>query len=300
MSKKKMSFRQRRAWTGRLFILPWFIGILLFFAVPLMKSIWYSFQDMNFGNGGHLELDFIGLDNFVYAFTKDPDFVTVLMQTVGNIVYQVPVIILFSLFVAIILNQEFHGRVLARAIFFLPVIVTSGVIISILNQDSYSNMISQGNASSAFMFQSSGLQQMMIDNKVPEAIVNYMTNIINNIFNLTWKSGVQILLFLAGLKTISPQLYEAAKVEGATGWESFWKITFPMISPMILANTIYTIIDSFTDYSNYIIQMINNAAFQQLRYGYSSAIAWIYFIVVLVILGIVSLLIGRKVFYQSN
>ena len=287
-----------RANAGRTFILPWFIGIILFFLIPFVTSIVYSFHDLSFADGGRLTLDFVGFDNFAYAFTKDPDFMTVLGRTVLDIIYQVPIIVFFALFIAIILTQNFRGRVIFRAIFFLPVIITSGVIIYILNQDAFSGMISSSNGSSAMMFQSSGLADMLIESKVPTVITSYVSTIINNIFNLTWKSGVQILLFIAALKNISSSLYEAAKVEGASGWETFWKISFPMISPILFANIIYTIIDSFTDYNNYIIQMINNAAFSQIRYGYSSAISWIYFIVIFIIILIVSFIVGKKVYYQ--
>ena len=299
MKRMKLSFKQRNAWTGRMFVLPWVIGFMLFFLIPFVKSLYYSFMDLSYGEKG-LEMKSVGFDNYIFAFTKDPDFVTVLSGTVVNMLYEVPVIVLFALLIGVILNQNFKGRTVARAVFFLPVIVTSGVIITLFKADAYNSLISQGNAQASIMFQSSGLQQLLANYKLPMWVIQFFTQTINNIFNLSWRSGVQILLFIAGLKTIPPSVYEAARVEGAGGWISFWKITLPMISPIILANVIYTVVDSFTDYSNYLMRMISDAAFVQVRYAYSSALSWIYFVIVFIIIGLINALMSRKVFYMTN
>jgi ABC-type sugar transport system permease subunit len=284
--------------TGRVFVLPWVIGFLLFFLVPVIVSIKYSFAEISIGSNGLDEL-FIGFKNFIEAFTKDTTFPIILYRSLINL-YQLPIVIVFALFIAIFLNQEFKGRIIARVVFFLPVIITSGVIIFLLRTDSFGNIIAQGDAQAMASFQNIGLQKVLLDAKLPIGIVSFFTMAVSDILNLAWKSGVQILLFLAGLKTVSSSLYEAATVEGASGWMCFWKITLPVISPVILANSIYTIIDSFTDYNNDVIRTINEYAFKNLRYGYACATAWIYFVLIAVILVIVYLLVFKKVFYMSN
>ena len=294
----KMTLKQKRAWTGVIFISPWIFGFLLFFAKPLVVSFYYSFQNITIGDTG-LNLEFIKFQNFIEAFTIDPNFIPNMFSTIQDIIGHVPVIVIFSLFIAVILNQKFKGRTVSRAIFFLPVIITSGIIIYILKQDVFNNSAAQGSTAS-YIFKSSGLQDMLINSGLSQGIVTFISSIVNSIFDLTWKSGVQILLFLAGLQTIPRSSYEAADMEGATAWESFWKITFPLISPVILVNIVYTIIDSFTDRGNLMMTMIKDIAFADMRYGYSSAVAWLFFLTIFIIIGIVYLLLSKKIFYMVD
>ena len=220
-------------------------------------------------------------------------------------VLKVPLIVIFSFFAATLLNKPFKGRGLARTVFFLPVILTSGVIFAIENsnmlmsmaQESINNPAAQGNSAGAF--ESLQLQALLSTSNLPPTFVEYLTNAVDQIYDVINASGVQILVFLAGLQSISPSLYEAAHVEGATGWEAFWKITFPMVSPLILVNVVYSIVDSFTKPTNEMMIAIQDTAFKLSYYGYSAAMAWIYFIVVLILLGIVGFIISRYVFYQN-
>lgn len=247
-----------------------------------------------------MERTWAGWSNYRYAFLSDPIYIRTWVESLQNMAYEVPIIVIYSLFIAVLLNQKFRGRTLARAIFFLPVIVASGIIMTIFRNDVFASSIRIGNAQAAYIFQSTGLQELLLEAGVHYRIVQYFTEIINRIFDLTWKSGVQILLFLAGLQTIPASLYEASDVEGCTAWEGFWKITFPMISPIILVNVVYSVIDAFTDYSNTIMQMIYNVGYVQLRYAYSATIAWLYFISIFLIIGLVNFILSKKIFYMVD
>lgn len=214
-------------------------------------------------------------------------------------VVNVPLIVIFSLFIAVVLNQKFIGRSFARSIFFLPVILTSGVILT-LESTSLVMAVNEQNANSGSLINalsSFELERLMLEVGVSETIVNYLTGAVDRIYEIVSLSGVQILIFLAGIQTISPQLYEASKIEGATGYEAFWKITFPMVSPLILVNMIYTIIDSFSQ--NELVTLIRTTAFSQFDFGLSSAMAWIYFLAISLILLISTYLVSRKVFYHE-
>jgi ABC-type sugar transport system permease subunit len=214
-------------------------------------------------------------------------------------VVNVPLIVIFSLFLAVLLNQKFIGRSVARSIFFLPVILASGVIAN-LEAESLVQAVAQQNPETSGFFNTFGsfeLQRIMLQSGVNESIVAYLTGAVDRIYEIVSQSGVQILIFLAGIQTISPQLYEASKMEGATGYEAFWKITFPMVSPLILVNIIYTIIDSFA--MNDMTDLIIATGFDNFDFGLSSAMAWLYFISIVVILAISTYFVSKRVFYQE-
>jgi len=301
---KILNETKRRAKAGWLFILPFTIGFVFLFLQPIITSFIYSLYDVRIQSGiklvnvaGEYNPAVPGWGNYIRTY-EDPQFWPQLGTTTQTMLIQTLVITIFALFVAVVLNQQFKGRMLARSVFFLPVIITSGIIIAILKEDVLGNSM-QTASSNQYVFQSSGLSDMLYSLNMPPAIVDGFNDTIKGIFDMIWKSGVQILLFLAALQSIGTQLYEAAKVEGATGWESFWKITFPMISPIILVNVFYTIIDSYTDYSDRLMTMIFDTAFAQ-QYGYASAMAWVFFAVAMLIIGVTNLVLSRMVFYQSE
>jgi len=296
---KKGAMMRKRAWTGRLFVLPFTIGFFLLFFYPMLQSLIYSFSNVSF-ESGKFTVTWLGWDHYIFGFTKDANFPVLLAETFRNMALQVPVILLFSLFMATILNQKFRGRGLVRAVFFLPVIVTSGVIISILNEDIFNQTIQAGNQQSASIFQATGLQQMMLSLKLPETVIATVTEMVSTIFDMLWHSGVQILLFLAAMQGVPSQLYEAARIEGATAWESYWKITFPIISPLMFTCLVYSIIDTFTDYNNELMRTIQRMAFEQLRYAYACAMAWTFFVLVAILLLIVHWAVGRFVVYSNE
>ncbi len=282
---------------GFIYVLPWLIGFIFFFFVPLISSLRFSLSKVEANSGGII-VNFIGFKNYVEALTVNTSFNRILTESITNMVVNVPLIVIFSLFLAVLLNQKFVGRTLARAIFFLPVILASGVIMA-LDSTSLVQAVNDSNAGGPVVggLRSFELSMMMEDAGVNESIINYLTGAVDRIYQIVSQSGVQILIFLAGIQTISPQLYEASKMEGATGYEAFWKITFPMVSPLILVNVVYTIIDSFS--RNAMTDLIKETGFTAFNFGLSSAMAWIYFLAVSLILLISSYLISRKVFYYD-
>lgn len=295
--KKRRTYEQQKAFWGLIYVSPWLIGFTLFFMIPLFNSLRYSLSKVDSSAEG-LTIDFIGFTNYIEALTVNTNFNRVLTESIVNMLVNVPLIVIFSLFLAVLLNQHFFGRSTARAIFFLPVILASGVIAALETSSLIEalNAESQGgrfvNALGSFE-----LERMMLRAGVSEWIVFYLTGAVDRIYDIVSQSGVQILIFLAGIQTISPQLYEASKIEGATGYEAFWKITFPMVSPLILVNVIYTVIDSFA--SNATTDLIRTTGFSSFNFGLSSAMAWIYFLAVALILTISSYVISKRVFYYD-
>ncbi len=298
---RRAGFEKQKKLMALLFIAPWFVGFLLFFAAPLVTSLNYSFHKLQMTDAGY-ELLPQGFANYGYAVGVHESFNRLLSEAALDMVVNVPLIVIFSLFLATLLNQKFRGRAVARAVFFLPVILASGVMTSIENS-SFMADIMAANAESgltggaAQFLQSFDLQRMMLESGFPPTFVDYLTGAVDRIYSIISRSGVQVLIFLAGLQSISSSLYEASKIEGATAYEAFWKITFPMVSPLILTNVIYSIIDSFVN--NEVTTLINDVAFKQLNFGASSAMAWIYFTIVAAILAVSSFFISRRVFYNG-
>ena len=287
--KSKAGLAARKARWGWVFIAPWLVGFVFFFGIPLLNSIYYTLTEINITEEG-LSFNWVGLDNYIQAFTVDADFTRNIVDSVLNIVYQVPVIVFFSLFIALILHGDFKGRTLMRSIFFLPVIISSGVVITILQE----NVLASGTAgqTASTLFQTGALSETLIKMGMPSNFVTILTNTVGQIFDLTWKSGVQILLLLSALHSIPDSMYEAAKMEGATAWETFWKITFVLISPTLVMAVIYSIIDYFTDYSNKVMRMIVEYTTQG-RYEYSTTISIVYFAIVMVLIMLVHVLLNR-------
>lgn len=285
---------ERKTLYGFLFISPWLFGFVFFFGREMIQSLIYSFSEISM-TSGYVELEFVFLKNYIKAFTEDADFVRNLTDTLVNMAYQVPVILFFSMFIAYILKENFHGRLFFRAMFFLPVIISSGVVLSIIQNDPMSQLVMTGQNSSN-LFQGSSLESLLRDSGISARIVDPLISAVNNIFDLTWKSGIQILIFLSAYQTIPQSVHEAARIEGATEWEFYWKITFPIISPMMFTNLIYTVIDTFTDYSNPIILLISTAS-KKMDLAYSAAMSWIYFLMVFILIAIVYKIVNRHIFY---
>ncbi len=296
--KRQLTEIQRRSRAGLLFIAPFIIGFVCFYLQPLVISIYYTFLNMQPAKGGGVSLDWVGLENYKYMFGTETEFWMNLWNTFIEMVKDVPIIIIFSLFISVILNQNFKGRFLARAIFFMPVVVTSGIVIKIIQGDTFYSTVESD--ASTTMFQAVGMAEVLQGMNLPEGLIEWFTQVVGEIFDTLWKCGVQILLFLASLQSVPPQLYEAAKIEGATGWEIFWKVTFPNVTPIILVNVIYTIIDSITDANNALMSYINSTAFSQLIYSRACLEAWIFFVILLIIVGIIFLVGNRIVFYQTD
>ena len=305
--RKIASLERKKARAGWLFVLPFIIGFVLIYLPIIFDSIRFTFYEMtNIPNykGGGIRLDPVGFKNYYDALFEDPDFVQVLLTGLQNMVFEIPMILIFSLFMAVVLNQKMAGRAVFRAIFFLPVILSTGLMAEIALQNSLGTSMESGlsngmEASASNQIVSMLDFQVLFQNMaVGQELLQYVVTAINNIYDIVNRSGVQLLIFLAGLQSISPAIYESVKVDGATGWETFWKITFPMISPMILVNAVYTVIDSFTVKSNTVMRFITNM-YDQDR-DLSSAMSWIYFLLVIVILAVVAMICSAFVFYQRK
>ncbi|BFH62512.1 carbohydrate ABC transporter permease [Paenibacillus azoreducens] len=277
-----LTMRARHIVQGYSFISIWIVGFFLFMAIPLFKSLMYSFQDLKIMSGG-LEATQVGLKHYNNAFTVDTSFVPKLITSFTNIVIQVPLTLVFAMFSALLLNRKLFGRIAFRGIFFLPVIIASGAVLK--------KLMGEG-ATRLPIFDQVDLVGKLID-YVPGQILFPLLKMMDAITLIMWDSGVQILIFLAGLQSISTTLYEAAKCDGATPWESFWKVTFPMIMPMILVNTLFSIVSSFTKVDNSVMDYIQYIVFNKNDYGYASALGWIYFVFIFLVIGAVFLIFRR-------
>lgn len=295
MKRKQLSLATKSAWTAQVFILPFYLGFLFFFLSPLIESLQMSFSNVSIDPSSGYQLTSVGFDNYRIAFLEDPTFTTNLTSSFSAMAWKVPVIIVLSLFLAIIINQKFHGRVLVRAIFFLPVIFASGVALSMINSDSIASSALTGSVVTAGeITQTSALDNLLLNAGFSSDVIKIATKIADNLFSMVWRSGIQMIIFLAGLQSIPSTLYEASSIEGATAWEDFWKITLPMLTPTILINLVYTIIDNFTDANNNIMMQVTNLMAKSVsKTGLASAFAWIYFLFIGLILLLVMLIFNK-------
>ena len=298
---KAASLDRKKARAGWFFIAPFVLVFFLVYVPIIYDSINYSFHTIYLLSGGGFELDPVGWQNYYDALFSDPNFVVTLTGGIQQLVLEVPAIVIFSLFMAVLLNQKMVGRTVFRAIFFIPVILSTGLIDSIDLNTAFTEY-SQGGVDSGNAVQGSDsimsvmdLQNLFAGMKVGHELLEYVVEIVNNVYNIVNRSGVQMLIFLAGLQSISPAIYESCTIDGATAWETFWKITFPMISPLLIVNLIYTIIDFFMKTDNQIMTKINETMVINMDYGFASAMAWIYFAVVIVIIGVASLIVSKGV-----
>ena len=298
--KKVASLDKKKAKAGWWFILPFLFGFVTVYLPIVFRSIIYSISDKANANG-----KIIGFENYVHILTQDENFTKTLTGGIQQLIFDIPAIVIFSLFMAVLLNQKVLGRAVFRAIFFVPVILGTGLIDELDNLanpmlDSMSQ--NQGaedggtGTSATEIISTYDLARLFEGMKVGTELVKYVTDLVNNIYGIINRSGVQLLIFLAGLQSISPAIYESCSIDGATTWETFWKITFPMISPMILVNTVYTVIDAFTSQSNSVMQLILKTKEQPI----AASMAWVYFLLVIVIIGAVTAFVSTFVFYQRR
>lgn len=312
VKKKKIpSLDRKKSRAGWLFVLPFIIGLIFIYFPILWESISYSFYNYT-SVKGIVTKEFVGFKHYTTAFTGDAKFAQSLLTGLQEMAFDIPAILIFSLFVAVILNQKMVGRAAFRAIFFLPVVVSTGVMESVMS----SSYGASGNQMDLGMEEGEEAVEQLATSTAIEGLlvsifsslgfgtglVTYISSAVASISGIINRSGVQILIFLAALQSISPAIYESCQIDGATSWETFWKITFPMVSPMILVNAVYTIIDSFTTDSNSVMQLINNT-YMGVEAGakhVSAAMGWMYFLVVLAIVGIVAGIFSMYVFYQRR
>ena len=293
--------RRRRAIIGYLFISPFIIGFLLFILQPLVTSFRMSFSNVRLGGENGFTLEPIGLENYKRAFTIDPDFNRLLVDSLKDVLINAPCVIIFSLIAAVLLNRKFPGRGFVRAVFFMPVVLTSGVVLGLEAQNSLLAGMSQLQTAETNTTVTTFAQSVLLGSfaDVGSGIVGFVLNIINHFYDIVVASGIQTVIFLSALQSIDASVYEAAEIEGCNAWEKFWMITMPMVSPMILANWIYTIVDRFIRSDNELMVKILNAVGVTLEYGYSSAMAWVYCVTMLFLIGVSVWAISKVVYYYD-
>lgn len=294
--KDKSKLAKNKGMYGFVFIAPLLFGLIVLFGIPLMQSVVFSFCKITINASGFIP-SFQGFRNYYKALFEETFYREAVARSVLNMILNVPLITIFSFFVANILNQKFVGRSVVRVIFFLPLVLASSALISFDSADMLQGTMGSGGyketASLLGGFESVNFGSFLIESGFPATLVNYLTKAADRIYEIVILSGVQVLLFLAGLQSIPRSAYEAASIEGATAWECYWKITFPLISPIMFTCVIYSIIDSFVASSNETVNLIQSTAFENQNFGLSSAMSWIYFVLIMALLGVTSLFMKR-------
>lgn len=287
MKKRKKMFNMafKHSMTGLIFVTPWIAGFLIFFLYPLYQSVVYSFSSVTITAKGR-KLAFNGLTNFKYLFSKDPYFIERLMEFFKGIILEVPLILVFSLVLALLLNQKIKLKGLFRTLFFLPIIVVSGPVM---------NMLLNEGSSTIPLIEQYGIYEI-INNSLPYFLVEPITTLFSQLILILWYSGVPILIFFSGLQKIDVALYEASSIDGASSWISFWKIVMPAIKGMLLINAVYIIVFLATSEINTVIIWIRESMLDASNrgFGIASAAAWIYSISIGLLLLISYLLFGRE------
>lgn len=290
---KSGKLEKRDARKGYFFMIPWFIGAAVFLAYPLGNSFWYALNNIRITPMGR-EFKFLGFGNFTEILLSDPQFLVQLVDYLTSTILSAPIIVVFALIIAMMLNMKIKGKGFFRVIFFLPVIIVSGPILGQLTAEG------AGSISAIDMTSITGA----ISSVLPPMLADPISDLFNNMIMTLWYSGVQILIFLSGLQKIDKSMYEAAKIDGGSGWECFWKITLPNLKSMILLNVVYTVVFISNNEQNPIITLIQDSMFSgesTKGYGYAAAMAWLYTIVVLVLVGLFALLLmSRKDAYEKQ
>ena len=309
-TKKSVSLEKQKSTMGWLFVSPFLIGFVIFYLPMIFDSIRYSFSKLVIETGGGFSLEWVGLENYQWALFEDTSFNDLLFKSVTTLLLNVPAIVIFSLFMAILLNQKMRGRAIFRAIFFIPVIVSTGIIEYIdkgnaalsdaMQEMNTSQNGLNGSSAGEQIISAIDLGKLLRNFAIGSEFINKITGLISDVYGIVSKSGVQMLIFLSGLQSISPAIYESCQIDGATSWETFCKITFPMISPMILVNAIYTIIDSFTSQKNSLMSYISEVYSSANGRVKATAMSWMYFIVVIAIIALVAGIVKAYVFYQRR
>lgn len=273
---KKLTLKQKSNLKGYIFISPFIIGFLFFFVYPLIQSFVWSFSDIDVK--GSLSSELSGFTNYVYALRKDTEFFKLVYTSIGELLIKLPLILIFSFIMANFLKPKFAGRNVIRLIFFLPVVLSSGIVISMEENSLMQDLTGLVTVSS--------LQEFLMDMNFPVFLAEYIADAVDQVAVIVNSSGIQILIFLAALQSISPSIYEASSIEGATAWESFWKITFPMVLPQIIVCMVYTVVNNFINANSTVISYVYRMAFDKLRFDVAAAMSVIYTLVIVIMLAL--------------
>ena len=302
--KHVRSLEARKARYGYVFVAPFVIGFVFLFLSSFVFFVAMAFSSQGMSNEG-MVLSFVGWQNFEELFVGNMEYVKSVFTSLGELLIRLPAVLLFSFMMAVILNQQFKGRGLVRAVFFLPVVIASGVAATagasgglmenaqMMLQGSMGEDVGAANITESII-------SLFGENSYGSTLVEGVAEIVAGIYDIAQASGVQILIFIAALQTIPSSLYEAAHMDGATGWENFWKITLPMVSPMLLVNAMYTVIDTLVGADNAVVMMVYNMGAKQANYTMSATMGLVYFVVVVVVIGLLMWGLSRLVFYEDN
>ena len=293
--KKAAGIETLKARYGTWFSMFWLVGMVLFFIVPIALSIWYSFSDIKI-DANKVTVILTGLKNYRHLIYTNPKYMNNLISGISSIFSKVPFILVISMILGMLLNNEFKGRLFFRSLFFLPVIISSGVVLELFLEAAQGDATSVAGADT-LSFGMMNFGELLEGLNLPGNIQKYLSTALDNLFMLIWQSGIQIILIIAGLQTIPDLLYEVAQVEGATKWEQFWFITLPMMIRTILIVLVYTIVETVTIKTNSVISQGYNF-FYNLEYGIGSAALWLYFVLVAAIIAIIFFLFN-KVFLKK-
>lgn len=271
-----------------LFVLPWTIGIIFFVFIPTVQSITYSFSKISTDEFGIVQ-HFSGLSNYSYIIFEDPNFLSFLTSSIVKLIYSLPSILIISLIIGIILNGKFKGRIFFRSLYFFPVIIATGVVMEWIILCADPNISTAGTSATSEIIDVTQITGAL---GLSGPLVDFFQMAISEIFTLVWSSGIQIILVIAGLQSIPDSFYEVSKVEGATKWEEFWFITFPMLARITLLITVFTFVEFITDKTNevmgYIYKLMNS-----LNYDESSAMLWLYLSVSGLFMGVIVIAFNR-------
>ena len=290
--KKGRGIEELKARYGLMFVMPWIIGLVMFFFIPLIQSIIYSFSSVVI-KPGTVQTTWVGLENYIEIIKRDATYMDLLKQSLLDFAYSLPIILILSLILAMMLNQKFHGRIFFRALYFLPVIIATGQVMGYIFNTTDESLAEMGVSSgmSSGMISVEDLTKVL---NMATEVAEFITTSINNIFNLVWSCGIQIVLYLSGLQSIPATLYEASKVEGASKWEEFWFITFPMLSRITLLVGVFTMVELFINERAPLIERVYGSMLAG-QYDIPSAMIWFYFLIVCAIMGVVILLFNLLV-----
>ena len=294
MEKKKrlpMSFEKKQRLAGYIFISPLILGVACLFLPNIVKTFVFSMNEIEIGNAGYT-LNWKGFQYYYEALFVNADFIQYVIKSLGEMLVYVPTIIIFSLFMASVLNQKFRGRVLSRAIFFLPVVLATGIV---TKADMTYDLVSaiSGRVALDEGTQLINMSGFLYSLNFNETLIEIVVNAANGIANVVNSSGMQIFILLAAFQEIPSSSYEAAAVEGASKWEIFWKITIPSVRSQIVVTAVYTVIDIFTKTDNQLFNFVNQIGYQGNQYGLAMAMYIIYLLALGVMLGIVMFVVAR-------
>ncbi len=291
----------KKTWPGWLFVAPFLIGFFTYYVWVIVDSIRYSFSSVDLMNG--ITIEFLGWDNYDYVWNYHPTFKRVMIETIISMLGDIPVILIFSLFVAVVLNSAIPGKGFFRSVFFIPVVVSVGLLETVdagnlVMGSLSSSSIDTGAVQGAMNY--ADITVILQNLQLSPTLITTLTDTVENIMTILNHSGVQIIIFLVGLQSISSSVYESAKVAGASEWVIFWKITFPMISPLLMVNLFFSVIDALTRSNNAVMNLIRAQGIASKFIGQSSAMAWLYFTVVAVILAVGAMICQRYVFHTNR